>query len=131
MSEAETFELGQVTLQRGLTLPRAFLAYKTYGTLAGVIVLMLWLYLTALVVLLGAEINSEAEQQTAWDSTIGPPQPMGERNAVKADTLPAQEPAREQEFVIHQERPLIVMRSSASACDGYAHAGRSISLTVG
>jgi homoserine O-acetyltransferase len=34
MSEAEIFELGQVTLQRGLTLPWAFLAYKTYGTLA-------------------------------------------------------------------------------------------------
>jgi homoserine O-acetyltransferase len=34
MSEPEIFELGQMTLQRGLTLPRAVLAYKTYGTLA-------------------------------------------------------------------------------------------------
>ena len=34
MSEAEIFELGQTTLQRGLTLPKAHLAYKTYGTLA-------------------------------------------------------------------------------------------------
>src|SRR5919112_1180919 len=38
---------------------------KTYGAIAGVIVLMLWLYLTCYLVLLGAEINSESEHQTA------------------------------------------------------------------
>ena len=38
---------------------------KTYGAIAGVIVLMLWLYLTCYLVLLGAEINAEAEHQTA------------------------------------------------------------------
>ena len=62
---------------------------KTYGAIAGVIVLMLWLYLTCYLVLLGAEINSEAEHQTAEDTTDGEPQPMGQRDAVKADTLPA------------------------------------------
>lgn len=62
---------------------------KTYGTLAGVVVLMLWLFLTAFVVLFGAEINSEAEQQTAQDSTVGPPEPLGERRAVKADSIPS------------------------------------------
>jgi membrane protein len=36
---------------------------KTYGTLAAVIVLMLWLYLTAYVVLLGAEIDAELTNQ--------------------------------------------------------------------
>lgn len=61
---------------------------KTYGAIAGVIVLMLWLYLTCYLVLLGAEINSEAEHQTAHDTTIGEPQPMGERDAQMADTLP-------------------------------------------
>ncbi|WP_409331270.1 YihY/virulence factor BrkB family protein [Trujillonella humicola] len=61
---------------------------ETYGAIAGVIVLMLWLYLTCYLVLLGAEINSEAEHQTATDSTEGEPQPMGERDAVVADTLP-------------------------------------------
>jgi len=61
---------------------------KTYGAIAGVIVLMLWLYLTCYLVLLGAEINSEAEHQTAHDSTTGEPQPMGERDAKMADTLP-------------------------------------------
>jgi YihY family inner membrane protein len=61
---------------------------KTYGAIAGVIVLMLWLYLTCYLVLLGAEINSEAEHQTAHDTTDGEPVPMGTRDAVKADTLP-------------------------------------------
>jgi membrane protein len=61
---------------------------KTYGTIAGVIVLMLWLYLTCYLVLLGAEINSEAEHQTAHDTTRGEPQPMGTRDAKMADTLP-------------------------------------------
>ncbi|MGY2004115.1 YihY/virulence factor BrkB family protein [Blastococcus sp. SYSU DS1024] len=62
---------------------------ETYGAIAGVIVLMLWLYLTCYLVLLGAEINSEAEHQTGMDTTDGEPLPMGERDAVKADTLPA------------------------------------------
>jgi membrane protein len=61
---------------------------KTYGAIAGVIVLMLWLYLTCYLVLLGAEINSEAEHQTAHDTTKGEPQPMGARDAKMADTLP-------------------------------------------
>jgi len=61
---------------------------KTYGTIAGVIVLMLWLYLTCYLVLLGAEINAEAEHQTARDTTEGEPQPMGTRDAEMADTLP-------------------------------------------
>lgn len=58
---------------------------KTYGALAGVIVLMLWLYLTSYIVLLGAEVNSESEYQTAADTTKGAAEPMGRRGAVKAD----------------------------------------------
>lgn len=60
---------------------------KTYGALAGVIILNLWLFLSAFVVLLGAEINSEMEAQTAADTTTGRDEPMGERGAVKADTV--------------------------------------------
>lgn len=62
---------------------------ETYGALAGVIVLNLWLFLSSFVVLLGAEINSETEAQTRKDTTRGRPQPMGGRNAVKADELGA------------------------------------------
>jgi membrane protein len=69
---------------------------ETYGAIAGVIVLMLWLYLTCYLVLLGAEINSEAEHQTAQDTTAGDPQPMGDRDAIVADTLPERpEPTKE------------------------------------
>lgn len=60
---------------------------ETYGSLGAVIVLMLWLVITAFAVILGAEINSELEAQTAKDSTEGAPRPMGERDAVKADDL--------------------------------------------
>lgn len=42
---------------------------ETYGAIAGVVVLMMWLYLTATVVLLGAEINAELERQTHRDTT--------------------------------------------------------------
>lgn len=61
---------------------------KTYGALAGVAVLMLWFWITALIVLVGAEINAEAEQQTLRDTTTGKPKPLGQRGAVKADTRP-------------------------------------------
>ncbi len=61
---------------------------ETYGALAGVVVLLLWLWLTSLIILIGAEINSETEQQTAKDTTQGPEKPMGERRAVKADSMP-------------------------------------------
>ncbi|HEV8423910.1 MAG TPA: YihY/virulence factor BrkB family protein [Actinomycetes bacterium] len=58
---------------------------KTYGALAGVIILMFWLFLTAFVVLVGAELNTEMELQTAKDTTTGPGRPMGEREAHAAD----------------------------------------------
>jgi membrane protein len=68
---------------------------KTYGSLAGVVVLLLWLWLSICAVLLGAEINAESEKQTVRDTTTGPDRPMGARGALKADLGPGDpEPAR-------------------------------------
>ncbi|HEX8488618.1 MAG TPA: YihY/virulence factor BrkB family protein, partial [Propionibacteriaceae bacterium] len=64
---------------------------KTYGALAGIVILLLWLFITSYAILLGAEINAESEQQTIKDTTKGPEQPIGERDAVKADTVPEPE----------------------------------------
>lgn len=60
---------------------------ETYGSLGAVVILLMWFYLTAYVVLLGAEINAEMEHQTARDTTRGPAQPRGQRGAYVADTV--------------------------------------------
>ncbi len=59
----------------------------TYGSLGAVVVLLTWLYLSAFVVLLGAQINFETERQTRRDTTKGDSKPMGARRAVAADTM--------------------------------------------
>jgi membrane protein len=58
---------------------------ETYGVLGGVIILLMWLYLSALVILLGAELNAELELQTRRDTTTGESRPMGRRKAYVAD----------------------------------------------
>lgn len=60
---------------------------ETYGSLAAVMVTLLWFQLTAVSVLLGALLDAEMEQQTARDTTTGPERPMGERGARVADTV--------------------------------------------
>jgi membrane protein len=59
----------------------------TYGSLGAVLAMMMWLWISTMVVLLGAELNAEIEHQTAQDSTIGEQKPLGERGAVMADTV--------------------------------------------
>jgi len=59
----------------------------TYGALGAVVGLMMWMWLSTIVVLVGAELNSEIEHQTAIDSTIGTAKPLGARGAVVADTV--------------------------------------------
>lgn len=60
---------------------------ESFGSLGGVIVLLMWLWISAFVVLMGAEFNAEVEAQTRRDTTIGPDEPMGDRGAEKADNL--------------------------------------------
>ncbi|ONF97092.1 hypothetical protein SPHI_05290 [Sphingomonas jeddahensis] len=59
----------------------------TYGSLGAAVVLLTWLYLSAYVLLLGAEFNCELERQTAYDTTTGASQPIGQRGAYAADTV--------------------------------------------
>ena len=60
---------------------------KTYGSLGAVVVLLMWFWLSAYAVLLGAELNAEMEHQTARDTTDRPRKPMGRRGAYVADTV--------------------------------------------
>lgn len=60
---------------------------ETYGALGAVVIVMLWLFLTAVAVIVGAELNAELERQTAHDSTTGAQRPMGIRDAHAADTI--------------------------------------------
>jgi membrane protein len=60
---------------------------ETYGSLGAVVILLMWFWLSAFIVLLGAELNSEIERQTMRDTTTGSAQPMGQRGAYAADTV--------------------------------------------
>jgi membrane protein len=88
--------IAATVLWLGATLGFGFYASQfgdynaTYGSLGAVVVLLMWLYLSAYAILIGGLVNAEAERQTSQDSTTGPPQPMGRRDAVVADTSAAQ-----------------------------------------
>lgn len=73
------------TLGFGVYVTRLTDYNATYGSLGTVIVLLTWMYLSAYVFVFGAELNRELEHQTAEDSTVGPPAPLGERGAWAAD----------------------------------------------
>ncbi|MBV9784395.1 MAG: YihY/virulence factor BrkB family protein [Acidisphaera sp.] len=62
---------------------------KTYGSLGAAVGFMTWIWISAIVVLMGAELDAEMEHQTAADTTTGAPRPMGVRGATKADQLAA------------------------------------------
>ena len=61
----------------------------TYGSLGTAIGLMMWMWMSTIVILLGAELNAEIEHQTAEDSTEGGRKPLGARDATVADTIGA------------------------------------------
>jgi membrane protein len=60
---------------------------ETYGSLGGLIALLTWIWISMTVLIIGAELNSEAEHQTRTDTTTGTDDPMGQRNATMADTV--------------------------------------------
>jgi membrane protein len=60
---------------------------ETYGSLGAVVGVLMWFWVSAFVVILGAEVNAETERQTRCDSTHGDPKPLGERGAYVADTV--------------------------------------------
>lgn len=62
---------------------------KTYGSLGAVIGLMIWMWLSIAVILIGGKLNAEIEHQTARDTTEGAPEPIGKRRAKMADTVGA------------------------------------------
>jgi membrane protein len=59
----------------------------TYGSLGAAIGAMMWIYISMWIILLGAELNSEIEHQTARDTTTGPERPIGARGAAMADRV--------------------------------------------
>lgn len=58
---------------------------KTYGSLGAAVGFMVWLWISAVIVLLGGELNAEMEHQTARDTTEGVAKPLGARGAMMAD----------------------------------------------
>jgi membrane protein len=60
---------------------------KTYGSLGAVVGAMIWMWLSSIIILIGAEINAQIEHQTVEDSTEGVRKPMGTRGAHMADTV--------------------------------------------
>jgi membrane protein len=66
----------------------------TYGSLSAIVVFLMWLFLSAYGILIGALLNAEIERQTVCDTTVGPPRPLGERGAVLADLIDASQPTR-------------------------------------
>lgn len=74
-----------LTLGFGLYVTNIGKFDATYGSLGAVAAFLTWLYLASYVLLLGAELNAEIEHQTREDTTVGAPQPLGQRDAWVAD----------------------------------------------
>ena len=58
---------------------------RIYGSLGAGVGFMIWLWISAVIVLLGGQLNAEMEHQTARDTTEGGSKPLGSRGAMMAD----------------------------------------------
>jgi membrane protein len=76
-----------LTVGFGFYVSRFSNYHASYGSLGTVVALLTWIYLSAYTFVIGAELNSEIEHQTAKDSTTGAPLPMGKRGAWAADNV--------------------------------------------
>jgi membrane protein len=76
-----------LTLAFGFYVTHVSNYQASYGSLGAVVALLTWMYLSAYALIIGAELNSEIEHQTAKDSTTGTPEPMGDRGAWAADNV--------------------------------------------
>ena len=76
-----------LTLAFGFYLSHLANYRASYGSLAAVVAMLTWMYFSAYAFVIGAELNSEIEHQTAKDSTTGKPEPMGDRGAWAADNV--------------------------------------------
>lgn len=95
---------------------------KTYGSMGAVVVLLTWMYLSSYVLLLGAELNSELEHQTAKDSTEGADKPLGQRSAWAADHVAGADQQDPQEKLEPARRPAPVEVERASTARDYVTA---------
>ena len=75
---------------------RNFAGYnETFGALSGVIVLLMWMWVSAFIILLGAELDAQTEAQTGRDTTVGPPRRRGRRGARVANQVGGKDVAEE------------------------------------
>ncbi|WP_156839392.1 YihY/virulence factor BrkB family protein [Novosphingobium aquimarinum] len=78
-----------IAISFGFSLYVAYISdyNATYGSLSAIVVFLMWLFLSAYGVLVGALLNAEIERQIVIDTTIGPDRPVGERGASLADVV--------------------------------------------
>ena len=85
---------------------------KTYGTLGAVIIFIVWMYLSALVILLGAEINAVIEHRSPEGKRVGAKSmadtgPDASSKTAKAEAEGAQPPPSPEPVPVRVERPVV------------------------
>lgn len=124
-----------ITVSWGFSLYVAYVSdyNATYGSLSAIVVFLMWLFLSAYGILIGALLNAEIERQTLIDTTIGPDRPFGDRGAVMADTQMAHAPTEnslEKRRRRHAERAARkASRKGGGAVDGQDEAAEIARLT--